>query len=359
MTAPFLPQITLYRRWLAEQRGLDFPDYERLRQWSVRDLDAFWQSIWDYFDIQSPTPLHAVLASRKMPGAVWFPGATVNYARQVFRHAKAAHAAGLPAIISRGEQGALAEMNWPELQRRVAALALHLKSKGISRGDRVAAYLPNIPETIIAFLATASIGAVWSVCAPDMAAPAVIDRFKQIEPKVLIACDAVTYAGRRHDRRDVIEELRRTLPTVEHVIVHSEGGDVSSPDALLSSCSRRPRQRDRRVRAGMAAVRSSPVDRLFLRHHRAAKADRARPWRRDDRGAAADDAAQRHRLQLRGKFVWRTISLVLVDRLDHVELPGQRAAQRHHGAACSTAVRRAPRRSRTGRRCGASSPKQK
>ncbi len=113
-------------------------------------------------------------------------------------------AAGLPAIISRGEQGALTEMSWPELQRRVAALALHLKSKGVGRGDRVAAYLPNIPETIIAFLATASIGAVWSVCAPDMAAPAVIDRFKQIEPKVLIACDAVTYAGRRHDawRRD-------------------------------------------------------------------------------------------------------------------------------------------------------------
>ncbi len=190
MTSPFVPQISLYRRWLSEQRGLEFRDYESLRQWSVRDLDAFWRSIWDYFDLQSATPFEAVLASRKMPGAVWFPGAAVNYARQVFRHATAAHAAGLPAIISRGEQGALTEMSWPELQRQVAALALHLKSKGVGRGDRVAAYLPNIPETIIAFLATASIGAVWSVCAPDMAAPAVIDRFKQIEPKVLIACDA-------------------------------------------------------------------------------------------------------------------------------------------------------------------------
>ncbi len=114
----------------------------------------------------------------------------------------------MPAIVSSGEDGVLTETSWPELRRKVAALALHLKAQGVRSGDRVAAYLPNIPETMIAFLATASIGAVWSVCAPDMAAPAVIDRFKQIEPKILIACDGVTYAGRRHDRRDVIEELR-------------------------------------------------------------------------------------------------------------------------------------------------------
>src|SRR6201995_3222784 len=105
MTSPFVPQISLYRRWLREQRGLDFSDYEALRRWSVRDLDAFWRSIWDYFDLQSATPFDAVLAARKMPGAVWFPGATVNYARQVFRHATGAAAAGLPAIISWGEQG--------------------------------------------------------------------------------------------------------------------------------------------------------------------------------------------------------------------------------------------------------------
>ncbi len=142
-----------------------------------------------------------MLAQRKMPGAVWFPGAQVNYARQVLRHVEAAQAAGQPAIVRSGEDGVLKETSWPELRRKVAALALHLKAQGVGAGDRVAAYLPNIPETIIAFLATASIGAIWSVCAPDMAAPAVIDRFKQIEPKVLIACDGVTYAGRRHDRR--------------------------------------------------------------------------------------------------------------------------------------------------------------
>src|ERR1700753_4203814 len=227
MTEQTLSQMARYRRWLRDERKLDFPDYEALRQWSVRDLDAFWQSIWDYFDLRSPTPHSAVLAQRKMPGAVWFPGAQVNYARQVMRHVEAAQAAGMPAIVSSGEDGVLKELSWPELRRQAAALAIHLTAQGVRSGDRVAAYLPNIPETMIAFLAAASIGAVWSVCAPDMAAPAVIDRFKQIEPKVLIACDAVTYAGRRHDRRDVVAELRRTLPTVEHVIVHGDSGSAS------------------------------------------------------------------------------------------------------------------------------------
>src|SRR3954452_25282412 len=107
MTASPLPQMTRYRQWLRDQRGLDFRDYEGLRQWSVRELDAFWQSIWDYFALQSPTPHRAVLAQRKMPGAVWFPGAEVNYARQVLRHADASHAAGMPAIASCGEDGLL------------------------------------------------------------------------------------------------------------------------------------------------------------------------------------------------------------------------------------------------------------
>src|SRR5882757_2083815 len=236
MTAPTIPQMARYRQWLAEQRGLHFQDYEAMRQWSVHELDAFWQSILDYFDLQSPTPHTAVLAQRKMPGAVWFPGAQVNYARQVLRHVEAAQAAGMPAIVSSGEDGVLKETSWPELRRRAAALAIHLKRQGVRSGDRVAAYLPNIPETIIAFLATASIGAVWSVCAPDMAAPAVIDRFKQIEPKILIACDGVIYAGRRHDRHQVIDELRQSLPTVAHVIIHSDGGTrATDSDALLST----------------------------------------------------------------------------------------------------------------------------
>ncbi|MBR0695536.1 acetoacetate--CoA ligase [Bradyrhizobium lablabi] len=233
MTVPYIPQMALYRQWLNETRSLSFANFDEMRRWSVTDIDSFWQSIWDYFDLRSPTPHSAVLADRKMPGAVWFPGASVNYARQVLRHVEPAHAAGLPAIVSSGEDGRLSETSWPELRRKVAALALHLRAQGVRSGDRVAAYLPNIPEAIIALLATASIGAVWSLCAPDMAAPAVIDRFKQIEPKILIASDAVTYAGRRHDRRPVIDELRRALPTVKHVILHA---DTASPsDPLLSN----------------------------------------------------------------------------------------------------------------------------
>src|ERR1700761_9169072 len=140
MTEQTLSQMARYRRWLRDERSLDFPDYEALRQWSVRDLDAFWQSIWDYFDLQSPTPHSAVLAQRKMPGAVWFPGAQVNYARQVLRRGEPAHAAGMPAIGSCGEDGLLEETSWPGLERKVAALAVHLQAQGVRPGDRIAAY---------------------------------------------------------------------------------------------------------------------------------------------------------------------------------------------------------------------------
>ena len=214
-----VPHIRRYQHWLRDTRGLQFDDYRALWTWSTTDLDAFWQSIWDYFDIQSPTPHSAVLAKNVMPGAVWFPGAQTNYAQQVFRHVQPAHAAGLPAIISENEKGQVRELSWPELKRQVASLALHLKAQGVQPGDRVAAYMPNIPETIVAFLATASIGAVWSVCAPDMGTNAVLDRFKQIEPKVLIAVDGVSWAGRDIDRLGVVQELRAALPSVQHLIV--------------------------------------------------------------------------------------------------------------------------------------------
>jgi len=193
---PHIPQIRRYQNWLREQRGLKFASYHELWRWSVTDLDAYWQSVWDYFDLYSPTPHAAVLANNVMPGAVWFPGAQANYAQQVLRHAAPADAAGFQAIISRNEKGEHRELSWPELRRQVASLALHLKAQGVQPGDRVAAYLPNIPETMVAFLATASIGGVWSLCAPDMGTNAVLDRFKQIAPKVLIACDGVRYGGR-------------------------------------------------------------------------------------------------------------------------------------------------------------------
>ena len=224
----WIPQIRLYQNWLAAERGLTFDNYDALWRWSTTDLDGFWQSIWDFFALQSPTAHSAVLASRSMPGAQWFPGARVNYAQQVFRHVGAAHAAGLPAILSHNEKsladGAHRELSWPELRRQVASLALHLQAHGVMPGDRVAAYLPNTPETAVAFLATVSIGGVWSLCAPDMGTNAVLDRFQQITPKVLIACDGVTYGGRDLDRRGVVTELCAALPSVRHVILHSNLG---------------------------------------------------------------------------------------------------------------------------------------
>ena len=222
--APYIPQIRLYQDWLRATRGLSFDSYDALWRWSTTELEAFWQSIWDYFELQSPTPHTAVLTQRTMPGARWFEGAQINYARQVLRHVQPAHAAGFAAVISRNERGDHRELSWPELERQVGALALHLQAQGVQPGDRVAAYLPNIAETMVAFLATVSIGAVWSVCAPDMGTHAVLDRFKQIEPKVLIACDGVRYAGRDFDRASVVAELRAALPTVQHVVLYRNLG---------------------------------------------------------------------------------------------------------------------------------------
>ena len=237
-TPPFIPQIRLYQNWLHSQRNLQFADYSALWRWSVTDLDAFWQSIWDYFQMQSPTPHTAVLARNVMPGALWFPGAQANYAQQVFRHVQAADAAGFAAIICQDESGQVTELSWPELRRQAASLAVHLRAQGIQPGDRVAAYLPNCPEAMVAFLATVSVGAVWSICAPDMGTASVLDRFRQIEPKVLIAVDGVHYAGRLHDRMEVVQALKDALPTVQHLIVHHHTGtaaDATQPVARATS----------------------------------------------------------------------------------------------------------------------------
>ncbi|WP_374354918.1 acetoacetate--CoA ligase [Limnohabitans sp.] len=233
---PYVPQIRLYQDWLRDQRGLSFPTYHELWRWSITDLDAFWQSIWDYFEMESPTPHTAVLAKNVMPGAVWFPGAKTNYAHQVLRHVQPAHAAGFPAVISRNEKGEHREISWPELRRQVASMALHLQAQGVQPGDRVAAYLPNIPEAMVAFLATVSVGGVWSICAPDMGTNAVLDRFRQIEPKVLIAVDGVSYGGRDFDRMTVVQELKDALPSVQHVVLHDNLGtaDLASCDVAAS-----------------------------------------------------------------------------------------------------------------------------
>jgi acetoacetyl-CoA synthetase len=222
------PLILRYTRFLRETRGLAFDPtscegYDRLWRWSCDDLGAFWQSIWDYFGVASPTPHHAVLVEEKMPGATWFPGAQVNYAQHVFSHADAAERAGRPAIVFRDEamqsESRSVEIAWPELRGRVAALAAALESMGVAPGDRVAAFMPNTPQTAVAFLACASLGAVWSVCSPDMGPLAVLDRFRQIAPKVLIACDGYRWGGVVHDRAALVGELLAGLPSVTNVIV--------------------------------------------------------------------------------------------------------------------------------------------
>jgi acetoacetyl-CoA synthetase len=228
-----VPLMRLFREQVMQESGLAFSSFEQLHHWSVSEPAAFWQALWDFEGFESPTSYMAVLETSAMPGARWFPGAQVNYVRHVFRHVEPAHAAGHPAIIAEDEHGQVSEISWPELKGKVASFAVALRDLGVQRGDRVAAYLPNRPDAIIAFLACASLGAIWTVCAPDMGTPAVLDRFSQIEPKVLIATDGVFYAGKAIDRSEVIQHLRESLPSVETLVIVRSGFGASKIDGAL------------------------------------------------------------------------------------------------------------------------------
>ncbi|MFN4095765.1 MAG: acetoacetate--CoA ligase [Sphingomonas sp.] len=236
-----VPQIRLYRDWLARTHDRSFARFEDLHRWSVEDLDGFWRSIWEFDGIASPTPFTAVLSADAMPGARWFDGAQVNYARHVFRHADAADAAGQPAIIAIDERGASVALSWAELRRQSAALALALRARGIAPGDRVAAYLPNIPAAVIGLLACASIGAIWTLCSPDMGTNAVLDRWRQTAPKALIAVDGIFYAGKALDRTAAVQELRAQLPSLESVFLVTGGcatGEVPGAIDFAATISR-------------------------------------------------------------------------------------------------------------------------
>jgi acetoacetyl-CoA synthetase len=234
MSTPQASRMRLYRDWLAASRDLSFQNYEDMWRWSVTDLDAFWQSIWDYDHLSSPTPHEGVLAHESMPGARWFPGAQVNYARQVFAHVERAAAAGVAAIICEDEAGWVTEIGWAELARRVSAFAVGLRSLGVERGDRIAAVMPNRAETVIAFLGAASIGAIWSLCSPEMGVRAVTDRFRQISPRILIVADGVRHAGIVVDRSAETRALIEGLPSLQGVIVHKSGLDVGAIDSDLT-----------------------------------------------------------------------------------------------------------------------------
>jgi acetoacetyl-CoA synthetase len=204
-------RLTRYVDWL--DRG--FRSYRELWEWSVTDVEGFWGSLWDYFDVLASRPYERVLSSHEMPGARWFPGAELSYVEHVFRDRDE----GATAILHASELRPQAELSWGELRALTASLRAGLRELGVGRGDRVAAYMPNIPETVAAFFACASLGAIWSSCSPDFGARSVVDRFAQIEPKVLLAVDGYRYGGRDFDRRQVVAELEREIPSLEHVVV--------------------------------------------------------------------------------------------------------------------------------------------
>lgn len=217
--------VTDFARFVARRTGTQFPDYHALWQWSVDDIEGFWAALWDYFELgQRPG---RILEDAEMPGARWFPGATLNYVDQVARHARTDR----PAILYVSEDAPDRQVSWAELLGRSAAFADKLRAAGVQPGDRVAGYLPNNPEAVIAFLATASLGAVWSACGQDYSARAALDRLGQLEPKVLVAADGYVFGGKYRDKRDNVATLRDGLPTLAATFTADDLAE-SSDDTL-------------------------------------------------------------------------------------------------------------------------------
>ena len=206
--------LTRYARWLDETRGLRFSGYDELWRWSVSELEAFWGSLAEFVPIRFSEGGSVVLGDRSMPGAEWFPGSRLSYAEHIFGGKQD----GEVAVRHASESRPLASLTWGELRAQTAAIASGLRALGVQRGDRVAAYMPNIPETLAAFLACASIGAVWSSAAPEFGVRSVVDRFAQIEPKVLLAIDGYRYGGRDFDKRGAVADIREALPGSPRVV---------------------------------------------------------------------------------------------------------------------------------------------
>ena len=207
--------ITAFTEWLGRTRDLQFADYAALHRWSVEHLEDFWTAIWDYFEVQSSSQYDCVLANRNMPGAQWFPGAHLNYAEHIFRRFNDDEA----ALVFASEDHELSELGWQELAAKVNVLARWLRHAGLMPGDRVAAYLTNSPQAVIAMLATVSAGGVWTACSPDLGIPSVLDRFSQLQPRFLFCVDGYRYGGKSYSRRGEIRELVAGLPSLETTIL--------------------------------------------------------------------------------------------------------------------------------------------
>jgi acetoacetyl-CoA synthetase len=212
--------LTRFRRWVEAERGLTLDSYDALWRWSVEDLEGFWTAIWRFFDVVADGDPEAVLASRDMPGADWFPAVRLSYAEHVMR----SKPDDVVAIVYESELQELGAWTWGELREQVTRIRAGLRTMGVERGDRVVALMPNVPEAVAAFLATASLGAIWSSCSPDFGSGIVLDRFAQIEPKVLLAVDGYRYGGKDFAKQDVIERLQGQLPSVERTVVLSHLG---------------------------------------------------------------------------------------------------------------------------------------
>ena len=206
--------LTAFMSWLASQRGLRFDGYHALWRWSVGDLEGFWRAVWDYSGIDASAPPERVLGRRAMPGAEWFPGARLNYAQHILRRERP----GEPALLHVSETTPMASLDWADLAGQVRILGTRLRAMGVGPGDRVASYLPNIPQTVMAMLATTSIGAIWTACSPDFGWRGVLDRFRQLRPKVLFCVDGYSYNGRFFDRRDEVQQIIAGLPGLEYVV---------------------------------------------------------------------------------------------------------------------------------------------
>jgi acetoacetyl-CoA synthetase len=229
-------RIGAFVEWLATRRGLRFDGWDDLWRWSVADLEGFWSAIWEHFGVASDAPYEAVLRSREMPGAHWFPGARLNYARHVLEDA--GWAEDEIVVVAHSQTRDRVELTFADLRAQVARARRGLAALGVGPGDRVAAYLPNIPETLVAFLATASLGATWAACAPEFGARGVVERLGQIEPTVLLVVSGYRFGAKHIDRTEEVTEIRAGLPGVKHVVQVPYGGDLvpdlTTWDELLS-----------------------------------------------------------------------------------------------------------------------------